>query len=324
VWASGRVNIPGGPDVAGNVVGNGVTVTGGSKVGGSVWSTADLTMSGGPRIYGNVTAASMNIQGTISGNAWIYGLSQLDWGTTLSGNLMTKTLSVPQYSNLISGTTTVTNPSTPGTSPYATPTRPVVANWVDFAYNASQWPGFAEVVLVSPTDCSYTALKAKVVALGSQSGLIDARACSSITIGGADIITLGSDVAIVANKFDFGGGGGFTSSNSRRLWLINPDTTANSLPTCASGESFSVSGGFTFNANLSVMMYSPCAVAIGSSTTFRGQVFSGAASINGGSTIGYVPVGLPGVNLDTGTSTVPSGTEANRTIVSSRNVQVGN
>lgn len=323
VWASSRVSVPGGPNIGGNVVGNGVTITGGSQIGGSVWSTADLTMSGGPKVVGNVTAASMVIQGTIGGSAWIYGLSRLDWGTDLQGNLMTKTLNVPAYSNLITGTVTETNPNTPGASPYATPTRPVVANWVDFGYTASQWTGFAEVVLTS-SQCDFTSIQAKVTALAGQAGLIDARACSPFSLGDYQKLAMGSDLAIVANKFDLGGSAGFTSSSARRLWLINPDATANALPTCAANESFSVSGGFAFDTNIAVMMYSPCAVAIGSSTSFRGQVFSGAASINGGSTIGYIAVGLPGVNLDTGTATVPSGTEANRTVVSSRNVQVGN
>jgi cytoskeletal protein CcmA (bactofilin family) len=323
VWATGRVTVTGGPDISGNVVGNGVTINGGSDVGGSVWSTSDVLMDGGPLVVGNVTAASLTMQGEIKGNTWVYGATKLNWGSLIRGTVMTKTLDVPAYSNMINGAITQTNPGTPVASPYVTPTRPVVATWVDFGYNASQWSGFSEIVLTA-AECNIAAFQVKATLLAGQPGLIDARVCSDFTLGSYQKLNLTGDLAIIANKFTFGGSAGFTSTGNRRLWLINPDTTADGLPTCAAGQSFTIDGGFTFATSLSVMMYSPCAVAIGSSTNFRGQVFSGKASINGGSTIAYVAVGLPGVDLDTGTSSVPSGTEANRTVVSSRNVQAGN
>ncbi len=319
-WASGRVKVDGGTVVGGNVIGNGVTVN--STVNGSVWSTADLTMSGNPTVGGNATAASLTIQGNINGSAWIYGNSTLNWTTRIGGNLTTKTLNTPSNS-FVQGSTSQTSPNTPAASPFATPTRPIVPNWVDYNYDKSKWQGFTEVVL-SPLECSYLLIKARLLLYGTTPILLDARSCSSVTINGADILDLGGDLAIFANKFDFSGGGGISVSTSKRLWLINPDTVANSQPTCGAGQSLSVSGGFSFNSNISVMMYTPCRINIGSSTNVRGQVYSGLATIDGGSRIGYVAVGLPGVDLDTGTVSVPAGTESNRTIVSSRNVQVGN
>jgi hypothetical protein len=71
-------------------------------------------------------------------------------------------------------------------------------------------------------------------------------------------------------------------------------------------------------------MYTPCKVVLSSSTKFTGQVFSGKAGIDGGATLTYTAVGLPGYNLDTGLSTTVSATEEDRTIVSFRNVEDGN
>jgi hypothetical protein len=140
-------------------------------------------------------------------------------------------------------------------------------------------------------------------------------------------VTLNQDVAIFSPKYNFNGGGGFTASQTRKLWLITPDTVAETppTPTCTTGESsYSVSGGFTFSSNLLVMMYTPCKVVLSSSTKFTGQVFSGKAGIDGGATLTYTAVGLPGYNLDTGLSTTVEASEEDRTIVSFRNVEDGN
>src|SRR5690606_34079639 len=71
VWASGRVIMPGGPNVGGNVVANAITISGGSQVGKSVWVHQDATLSGGAGIAGDVTAGSMSFTsgGTVGGDA---------------------------------------------------------------------------------------------------------------------------------------------------------------------------------------------------------------------------------------------------------------
>jgi cytoskeletal protein CcmA (bactofilin family) len=330
-WASGSVTMPGGPNVGGNVIGNGVSISGGTQVGGNVYSSGPLYMTGGPAILGYATAASLNLQGgTIAKNAWIYGSSTLNWGGVINGSITTKTLSVPNYSNLIGGTKTITNPSTPGASPYPTPTTPVVPNWIDFGsqaadYTPSVWTGFA--VYTMGSDCSYPKV-ASAMASFTGPGIIDARACSNgIKLGfsgdGGTKYSVNNDLAIIGKDLEFGGGAGFTTSSAHRLWLINPDTVGNSLPDC-NGQKLQTTGGFTYSPKLSVMMYSPCAVAVASGTTFTGQVFAGQASIDGGSTITYQAIGLPGYDLNSGTRTTSTSTEADRSLLSQRNVTATN
>ena len=331
-YASGRVTLPGGPDIGGSVIANALTMSGGSEVGGSVWVYQDVTLSGGVGIGGNVTAASLSFGGgTIQQNAWIYGATSVNWGAVINGNLTTKTFSKPAWSSdstFVKGTLTVV-PAGPGTSPYpARPAWPIVPDWINFDYDPVDWSGFAVATITSSGSCSYTQVKNAVASFAGQNGIVNALGCvGGVSIGGSDVVTLNQDVAIFSPKYSLDGSGGFTASQTRKLWLITPDTVVESptSPTCTTGESsFSVSGGFWFSSNLRVMMYTPCKVVLSSSTAFTGQVFSGQAGIAGGATLTYAAVGLPGYNLDTGLTTTVATTEADRTIVSFRNLEEGN
>lgn len=295
VWSSGRTTMDGGVRVGGTVVAAGLSVPNG-VIGGSAWSSTDIQMSGGgSQIGGNATGSSLTFVsgGKILGNAWVTGATKMDWGSNIAGDLTTRSYSQPQYSSgLVSGKTTVV-PGGPGASPYATPARPPVTTWVDFAYNPGNWSGFTEVKLSG--SCTFTQLASAVQSLGTKPGLIDARSCTTgIRIDGANKLALRSDVAVVANKFALTGGGGFTANAASRLWLITTDQVANAKPDCPSGSTYQIDGGFTFSPNLAVQLYTPCKVVLGSGTSLRGQLFAGQAGIAGDATLAFVPVGLPG------------------------------
>jgi Tfp pilus assembly protein PilX/cytoskeletal protein CcmA (bactofilin family) len=326
-WSSGRTTIVGGATVGGNVVAAGVT-HGGTQISGNIWSSLDVTINGGGKVLGNAVGQSMSLtNGRLGGNGWIFGATTLDWGGYLDKNLTTKTVTKPSgtdYMNgYVKGIITTTSPATPGPSTFSTaPTRPVVPTWYNLTYDLTKWTGFTEIVMPTGT-CSYAQLQAKVTSLGSNSGIIDARPCTNgVVIDGAFKLALGSDVAFVSNKFSLTAGGGFTSVADRRLWLITPDANAaNTLPDCPSGASFKLDGDFDFSTTIATMIYTPCPVNIGSGIdTLRGQVFVGAATIDGGAHIGYEAVGLPGVDLNTGAAAPSTPTPSNRTLVSLRNV----
>jgi len=329
-WSTGRTTLSGGATIAGNVVAAGIT-HGGTLIGGSVWSTADVTINGGGRIGGTATGQSMSLtNGRLGGNGWIYGQTTLNWGGYLDGNLTTRTISKPNNSGYdsqyVRGTITLV-PGGLGSSAFSTaPTRPTVPGWYNFAYNASVWTGFTERVMSG--SCTYSTLNTVVASFAGSPGLIDARGCTSgIVINGSDEVAMTADVAIVANRFSLTNGGGFRSTTASRLWLITPDSnTGNTVPNCPSGGSFTISGDFDFSNTISTMIYTPCAVTIGSGIdTLRGQVWAGSADIDGGANFGYVPVGLPGVNLNTGSTATPTATpvpaSTSRELISLRNVQ---
>lgn len=338
VWVDKALSVSGGPSIGGSAVAASINLSGSSKIGGSAWATGDVRLDGGGTQVGvNVTAGgNLTIVGSaaVKGHTWVQLHTSLDWGTNIAGNARSRTLSVPAYSSgLVSGTTTTTSPNSPGASPYAQPSRPVVADWVDFAYAKTDWVGFTEYVVPAGTNCDYARLTSIVSGFAGNPGVIDARNCTNaIEVSSYQKLALTNDLAIIANKFNFGGSGGFSSTVDRRLWLINPDATTGKTPTCGANQSFLVGGGFTFDAKLDVMMYSPCRINIGSSTKFTGQIFAGQAVVDGAAEIKYTPVGLPGWNLTTGASTTggssttpPTSTttttyspESDRTVASSR------
>ena len=330
-WASNTATLSGSVQVSGNVIANAISVSGSSRIGGSAWATTSITLSGGGTTIGaNATAASltMNSSTTINGSAWVYGNTYMDWSSQIKGKLTTKTRSGPDGKV---GSQQLYSPATPPASPYLTPARPFVPDWVDFAYVTSDWPGFTFVTMTGK--CTDATITSAFAAIGSNPGVIDARNCEAqgsqpagtFALGGSTKFALKNDVAIIANNFDLDGSAGFTASAPRRLWLIIPDTVANHLPDCpVAGGEFGIGGSFSFSTPISTMIYTPCPADIASGVVIRGQLFAGYASVSGSAQIGYVAIGLPGYNLSTGEDTNVATTEAQRTLVSLRNVEEGN
>lgn len=338
---TGDVVCNGGSNVAGDLVAarGTLTIGGSCSVNGNVWSSGAMTISGGDiTVGGNATAPSMNLSGVeVKGNAWASGVMTLTWGTTVDQNATAATLnlsggdvkgsawasgtatyaggasihghltarSASSTTSAAGGTTIV--PSGPGAGP-APGATPVVPDWIDVGYNPATWVGFA-VRTVSGT-CDWAALQNAATLLAGGPGIVDARGCTApISISDNQKLTLGNDLAIFANGFNLGGSTGFASSSKHRLWLITPDSTPDGAPsptTCTSSMRTIVGGGVTLDPNLSVMIYSPCQVNIGSGINWTGQIFAGSVTISGAAKLNYVRVGMPGFDLDNGTASNPT------------------
>lgn len=324
VWTSGALTVNGGVSIGGNAVANSISIPSGT-IRGSAWSASTTSLSGGSsNINGNLTSTTttFNSGGVIGGNVWNYGTITFDWGSKVIGNATGKSILYTNRPSTLGSYTQIA--AGPGASPYAQPVTPGVPNWVDYNYDPTAWTGFTQVVLPAGT-CSITTLRAAVTTIAGAKGLIDARRCTNgLTLTGSDQLAISNDIAIFANTITIGNSGGIVPSAPARVWLINPDATANGTPTCASGESFSVSGAPVFKNAAgtiwdSVMMYSPCDINISTGVNFQGQVFAGSATISGGASIGYVAIGLPGVDLSTGATGGSGSTTTTRSVVSTRN-----
>jgi hypothetical protein len=317
-WASGRATVSSG-SIPGNVIANGVTMTGGT-VGGSVWSTLDLTMTGGT-ISGNATANSLSMNGAtalISGNAWINGAASVT-KSKITGTLTAKSLF--NSGGTIGKTTLV--PAGPGTSPYIAPGMPTVPGWVDFAYNPADWVGFT--VLAISGNCDPTTIANAVKTLSKAPGILDARGCTNGFVM-TQTLTIGKDLVIIANSFDLKAGAHLTPSNqsvTSRVWMITPDTVADQKPTCPTGSSFKIGDSVEVDPPLQFMVYSPCDVSVGKSFHDRGQIYSNTSSLSASAELAYIAIGLPGVDLNTGT--ISNGTSSGSTLTLStlRNVSTG-
>jgi hypothetical protein len=355
----GVINLSGGVEVGGNVVGNGLVINSG-KVGGSVWTTGATNISSAT-IGGGVTVTANNFvtggSNKIGGNLWASGDAEVTNGDDVKGNATAKTLklsggnigssgsneawsqgdvtgvtwytikahltakSVPSGMTAGGGITVVpAGPGAGGAAP-ATPTSPTVPNWVNFTYNAADWPGYSVATI---STCDYTTMTAAITSFSGGKGIIDARNCTgAINFSSYQKLALTNDLAIIStNGFDLGGSAGFSASAGVDLFLITPDTTAESpaTPTCPSGSKFTVGGGFTFDSKISTIVYSPCQISVGSGINFYGQLFGGKTTVDGAAKLFYTAVGLPGWNLDTGTASTVTSSPNAWTSVSTRNI----
>ncbi|WP_411701124.1 hypothetical protein [Conyzicola sp.] len=317
VWATGNTSIS--IEMSRNVISGGnITFSGGGKMAGSAWATGSVVASYGQDIAGNVTAKTINSAGgNIKGSAWASDTFTIidDASYQIDGSIRAKAKNGAGGAR--GGVTIV--PTGPGAGP-AAPARPAagpvaiaapfVPDWVDFDFVATDWDGFA-VVTMSGT-CDWNALQAASISLAGGKGIINAMNCTNgLTIGGSDKLPLRNDLVLVSKKFNLTGSGGFTSTAAHKLWLITPDAVKDHIPAaCPTGWGFNVDGGFTFAplANISTMIYTPCKVTVGSGIQLRGQIFAGSASVDAGATMTHVGMGLPGVDLTTGSNGPPAGT----------------
>jgi hypothetical protein len=355
----GIVALSGGVQVGGNVVGNGLTISSG-KVGGSVWTTGATTINSAT-IGGGVTVTANNFvtggSNKIGGNLWASGSAEVTNGDDVKGNATAQTLklsggnigssgsneawsrgdvtgvtwftikahltakSVPSGMNAGGGITVVpAGPGAGGVAP-AAPTSPVVPNWINFAYNTADWPGYTVATI---STCTYATMSAAIATFSGGKGIIDARGCSvPINFSSYQKLALSNDTAIISTKgFTFDGSAGFTASTAVDLFLITPDTTVESpaRPSCPSGSQVDIGGGFTIDSKISTIIYTPCHIGIGSGINFYGQLFGGETQISGAAKLFYTTVGLPGWNLDTGTASSVTSSPNAWTTVSTRNV----
>lgn len=323
LWSTGAATVSNGT-VRNLVSTNAVTLSGG-EITTSVKGTA-LTMTNGTLGGGAITGAACFKNGTLNGALKVGSI-------TTSGGCYSKT-----SQSWWGGWSKITTGSSPTPVLDGSPSKPsavVVPDWVDFGADPADltpagWAGYTLVTM--GTDCSDKKFYAALQVAGSNPALIDARACSNgLSFSGGDTEQTGqgqnangfrlrNNVAIIGSKLSFAGSARFfANSGTVNLWLINPDTIPNQKPDC-NGQSISVGGGFS-TTNVNVMFYTPCEITLGSSTTLKGQIFAGSnVKFNGAGLLDYIPLGLPGYDLDTGYDDGATYTEADRSLLWQRNV----
>src|SRR5690606_29829271 len=137
----------------------------------------------------------------------------------------------------------------------------------------------------------------------------DARACSDVRFGNgaATDVLLYADIMIVGRTFHVPGIT-FVSGDGQphRIWLMvedgAPGTAGPQAPAGGCGN-ITVGAGArtTFADEIQLMAYTPCGIEIYSQTQWRGQLYSNTLSLSLGEGLVYVPTGIPGTDLGSGT-----------------------
>lgn len=308
-------------------------------------SNIDLTESSGPAGIvikdGNfdcdknnsVINGSISVQGnltftqncTVNGNAWVSGTAALG-----SGKIEQKltSVSVTPYPPV---------PTHVGVEYIQSGVIPAAPGWVDIPYAPATWRDsngdLFEVKSLTTSSAECTLPNGNLG--GTVSGkpvILDARGCTG---GGPSLnqnttVKLTSDVVIYADRFDWPSNNklSFESSSTavRRIWFITPDYVADGQPTCdpSTQGDFSIKNTFSVEAPVSSFLYTPCAFDAKNTFSWRGQIYSGAYSyVKNNSSFVFVPVGVAGYDLSSGTPTPDITHPQPGILLSNRNLSSG-
>jgi Tfp pilus assembly protein PilX len=271
----------------------------------------EITGGGGVIVRGNYQCTNPN--GTLEGSIWVYGEMELG-KCKIEGNAHVRDKATLDNGNNVGGDLC----STPRHANRCPPgwTMPPGPTWVDVDYNPALWMHSDNLLFdVAPAPSAATQCKLHSIIVGLPSGtrptLIDTRAACPNGVELSSNTNMTRDVAMFATKFTLMTNGTSISPSpltaERRLWLIVPDTVADGFPTCTlpTGEH---GFGFPGNGNKSIVigdrvrafLYTPCQFHIKNNSVWRGQIYAGGSDMKNNLKFTYAPIGLGGINLNTG------------------------
>ena len=239
---------------------------------------------------------------TVKGDAWVTGLATLGSGR-IDGKLVAGSVNPSDPSSQVGGGYTKITAST---------VLPTVPNWTEVGYTPSNWVDSTgapfEIKTLSGAGCTLSGNTTLGGTIPGKPLIINALGCGSGIGAGNNVdVKLSSDVVIFSNSFTAGNAGSFTSTSTavRRLWFITPDYAADGVPTCGPGQgNFEVNNTLTINAPVQAFLYTPCAFDAKNTFVWNGQLYAGQPSnVKNNSGFTFVPIGVPGVDLDTAAPT---------------------
>jgi hypothetical protein len=174
------------------------------------------------------------------------------------------------------------------------------------------------------TNCDVAHVISAVTSFAGGPGVIDGRACvGGLVMDNNNDIPMENDLAIIAPSITISGHARSRRHSPRACGSSTRTTPVNQVPTCGAGEGLEISNNPSFD-NVKVMIYTPCSANIVAGITIIGQIFGDQVALTNNATLAYAAVGLPGYDLNYGSSTTTVGSEAARSIQTLRNVIVGN
>ncbi|MFC5503080.1 hypothetical protein ACFPJ4_12595 [Lysinimonas soli] len=287
------------------------------KKGNFVCGKNNTVINGDVVVIGNVDLGTNSC--AINGSAWVTGSMNLGNKGSVSGNLTAGSVTPNPPKSQVGGTYTQSS------------ALPTAAPWSDVDYVPGDWIDSSgdpyQVITLSGSTC--TQYGGNFGGFTGKPVIINAMGCPS-GISGTNNTTfkLTSDVVIFAPKFSWGSINqlNFASADTteRRLWFITPDSVKDGQPTCSASEGdFAINNSFQIQAPIDAMLYTPCAFNGSNGFTWRGQIYSGTySSVMNNPAFTFIPVGIAGHDLGTGTTTTVLTSPQPGSLVSNRNVAV--
>lgn len=288
------------------------------KKGNFVCGKNNAVLNGNVSVTGNLDLGSNSC--AINGSAWVSGAVTLGSKGSVSGNLTAGSVSPNPPGAQVGGTYT------------SSTTIPTTAPWTDIPYTPGDWLESDgdpyQVVTLSGSSC--TQVGGWFGGMTGRPTIINALGCSDgIQVTNNTTFKLTSDVVIFAPVFDWGSINqlNFASADTtqHRLWFMTPDNLADGVPTCGSGEgAFSINNSFQIQSPIDAMLYTPCAFNGKNGFTWRGQIYAGSYSdVENNPSFTFIPIGVAGYDLGTGSSTDNVTTPQPGSLISNRNLNPG-
>jgi Tfp pilus assembly protein PilX/cytoskeletal protein CcmA (bactofilin family) len=340
---SGNSSIGGNAAVGGALDLNAATVTGAlssasTQPAGMYAVSVGSISIGGPfkqnfqasTVTGDVVSAQKNAQSYIAPDVKIGGTLRL--GGTISTWGGGPTASRGTFTNV----NDLVAPPVPASQTVAVPDnlKPGASNWQDYGFTSSEWvaTGYAVDVWPSSGTCDlrqWPPGPANVARLTGYSvpTVADMRGCGQIT-GYQANLAFKTDVVVLlsanGSTHDFQEAK-ITSADGQphKFSIVVPDTTKDSLPTCANSASTIGLYGTTLGTSpkMTGLVYTPCTLSIGytgSVGNWTGQLYSGALTFGGGGGTGYQfvyePVGVPSFGSDSSSAPTIGGLISRRDV----------
>lgn len=342
VYAKGTVTTQGQIGASIETVG-GVELQGGSKVGGAITAGGTISRIEGT-VGGTVSAAGTGkttfVPGAkITGNLAVGG--DLDTWNIDYSKPSSSASNNEKYAYGIKANGWVTGTVAYKQSGLVVPTAkaaPTVPTWVDWSYKWSDWSsaGFVEEIVwpaskgcqinnynsVTPSDPLYPYIqKLKNITVKTVVNTLDCATFEFCNCGNVDL-KFKADVAFVGNAFTLGAVKMDSfDSTERKAWFLVPDgtpTTAGRSCKKPSGDVL-MYGASIIGSHLAATIYTPCSISINNKSQWRGQMYAGSITMSSGDQLTYIPVGIPGTDLDGGVGGETTGSGALGGLVSSRN-----
>lgn len=319
--STGKVKIDGSSVVVGSDVKAGGSIDGiaGGSVGGSVLGVGSQSWSFNPTnatVAGNIT-----IGGTLT--TWGYA-----WNVPSA--------SAPDYEKAAYHLTTTTHrvggtiaQNQTGLASQA-PVLPTVPQWGDWSnYSNAEWAehGFTTVLTWPSNACSVSSgppisdpsnavyQLMQQIRSATTPTVVNALGCSSVNFSlSAQLnLALKTDVVFVGRAFTLEGMTlNSADSTDRNVYFLIPDSLtavapATPVPNCGySGCAFATNNAVTVGSHLAAIVYTPGQVSLSNQTQWRGQLYANSLTVSSGDGLVFVPVGIPGMDLDSGSAVDPN------------------
>ncbi len=303
----GNINCSNSVNVEGDIIaanGN-IELSNSCSAEGDLWASGTVRINNSSTIGGNLIAVGTG-QSALSNQARIAGDIQVGGSLSLNGN---SNATMAQIVSRTGATSAAKNqPGLP---------LPEVPEWVDVDYVPSDWlaAGWSIQTYSGPCNIDQNGKNTPQVLAWSQyttPTLVDMRGCTGgvIISTSANLeVNLKTDITFILPKS--ANLENFTVTpflnQPRVVRFITPDTVPDQRPTTTGCGNININNRNIVRDPVSILVYSPCDVFSSNQMTWRGQFYGGRMSFSNNSEVTYIPVGIPGYDLNGGEPPVAGG-----------------